>query len=447
MKRKMLTGILIAGGLVCLTVICLALFTNPVVIPFTGERTGEPDGEIRMTARFPVYDESCEYMTVIIENGSSEVAEFGEAWYLEKYVLGSWMDVPRKEDYVVVSILRILNPGGKYAFDCRLTGFIGDIEKGRYRIIKEINGSTYTAEFEIGESEITAESPFGYEPAARLGYDKVRADRDGACGLYEDEIVNEDRLIAFLEETQVNGLQAQIRLYTRSDDGKMYYTDIVKLKHPVYRVTTWEQDAVDAVRLKLFSSSDINAFGEYKPKLEELIQVHYYDSLVTDGKAVWLSAYSDLRDIAPDKDDLCIVPEKYASDAVKDWIKNSFAMQTEELTYSVWNKDGSRKASAKMESEFYKDWQNTYFISIYNDYGYSTKGYTCGIQNGIFEMNKDGGIREFLWTDEKTVMMRAEDGKGNYYYEFYDTEEEKRLSYTVTENGYRIENGEVIIEE
>jgi len=448
MMKKMHVILVAASAALLVCGFLVMQFSHPFAVPFTGSDVSDSSGGIVMTAQFPVYDKSCESITVVIENNSGESAEFGNAWHLEKNILGSWMSVPRDGEYVIESILHTIQPGGKYAFDCRLTWFIGDLEEGHYRIVKEINSEKFAAEFVIGESRITVGTPYGYEPAPSLGYDKVRADRDGACGIYEDGIVNEENLIEFLETSMIPGLGGQLRLYSRSEDGKMYFTDIVKLKHPVYRVTTWEQHAVDAVRLKMFSSSDINAFGKYGPMMEELIDVRYYNSLVTDGKSLWLSAYSDLRGTEPDIDDLCILPAEYVTDSVRDWIENDFTMQSEELICAKWNRDGSRKAHFKVDPDTDdEESRRRYFVSIYNDYGISTRGFTCGVGENVFKLYGKGGVRELVWADDTVVMMRAEDGNGKNYYEFYDTENEERLSYTITDGGYRIENGEIIIEE
>ena len=146
MKKKM--WIPIAAIVV---VIAAVLFSGPVVVPFTGERTSDADGGIVMTAQFPVYDKSCDRLSVIIENNSDITAEFGDDWYLEKYVLGSWMNVPRSGEYYVNSILRILQPGGKFAFECGLKSFIGELDNGKYRILNKFNAETYSSEFEIGD--------------------------------------------------------------------------------------------------------------------------------------------------------------------------------------------------------------------------------------------------------------------------------------------------------
>lgn len=446
MKKKIMTAAVIflltalAGTGACM------LFFRPLVVPFTGADADEQNGDIGMHVLFPVSDKSCEYVTVVIENGSGERIEFGDAWFLEKNVLGCWMQVQRKGDYIVESILRVLQPGGKYAFDCWLTGFQGEIEDGEYRIVKEISGQTYAAEFSIGESEITLLSPFGYEPAVSLGYSVADAKEDGACGLTENGVGNEENLLSFLEASQIHGLQAQVRFYEEKDDGELYFADVVKLKSGAYRVIRWEQKEVDRIRMKMYASSDSHAFEKYRPEIDAHIDMKYYSYLVTDGKAIWLSAYSDLRDTEPDSYDLCLVPQEYVSDDVRNWIDSEFTMQTEELEYSVWNSDGTRRAHTRVNPDD-EDHRSRYFIGIYNERGYETRGYTCGVNRDAFDPGKKGGFCEFVWTDAITVMARADDGKGNYYYEFYDTEDEERLSYTVSQYDYMIEDGEIVIPE
>ena len=163
-------------------IVLFSIFANPMVIPLNqNDRLGmNGDSDIIVSVEFPVYDKSCEYVTLLIENKGDKSIQFGDDWSLEKKVLGSWMNVPFRENVGFNSILRILEPGKTFAASCYLTIFNGDIGNGEYRIIKKIDTITYSAEFQIGESQITEKSPFGYTPVNFMGYDLEDAVGEGA---------------------------------------------------------------------------------------------------------------------------------------------------------------------------------------------------------------------------------------------------------------------------
>lgn len=450
MKKKIVIPAVTILAVILLALFAWLFFFRPLVIPFYNAGNGQTDsgGSVTMSVEFPVYDKSCEYVTLLIENGSSEPIEFGDGWSLEKNVLGSWMHVPFRPDVGVNSILRILQPGETYADDCWLTLFYGTLEDGEYRIVKELGDTQYYAGFAIGESEITVESPFGYVPLGyqMIGYDAERAQADGACMYDDGKLGNEENFLAFLRSSQIRGKQAQVRLYEKvNEKGDILITDVTRLRSGAYRVIIWDQPTYDRVKMSILSSSDIRASEKYASELEEAVTIRYYSYLVTDGSEIRLSDYSDITKGEPSDNDLLLVPKESISDDVKQWMKHEYEVPAE-FTYSVWNREGTRCVHTNPLAKD-SDERRSYYVNQFSEHGTGTRGMTYGLHQDLFRDTKNSRIVEFVWQDEHTLMVAADDGSGMLYYEFRDTDTDERLSCTRSQYDYVIKDGEILIPE
>ena len=131
--------------------VAFLVFFRPMVIP--GRNSGEAsEGGISLSTQFPVYDSSCDYVTLVIGNHSGDAVEFGRPWKLEKKVLGQWSEVPFGE-IAFTSEAIWLTDGGSWAQKCSLTPFVGSVGDGEYRIAKKIGDGIHYAEFKIGEGD------------------------------------------------------------------------------------------------------------------------------------------------------------------------------------------------------------------------------------------------------------------------------------------------------
>ena len=132
-----------------------------------------PEG-LTMELERVIYDPSVERMTYFIRNDTEEKIWMGADEYgLQQWKDGWWRDLTWKEGMVSTLDAAILQPGGTVALTCWIGRFMDTSETGRYRLKKEIKVYTdmegvreneiYTlyAEFEIGESIYTAETPYG----------------------------------------------------------------------------------------------------------------------------------------------------------------------------------------------------------------------------------------------------------------------------------------------
>lgn len=406
---KRIRRFLLLAALFLIGVIVFLVFFRPMVIP--GKNSGEPsDGWISLTTQFPVYDKSCDHVTLVIGNHSGDAVEFGRPWKLEKKVLGQWSEVPFGE-IAFTSEAIWLTDGGSWAQNCYLTHFIGSIGDGEYRIIKEIGDGTYYAEFEIGESVITAETPFGHEKLENLSLDPDRIPQNAVSA----EEGNTEELTAFLNAWYTSGLRYQMRSAYRGDEGQIVIEDVTILDDGKI---LWQCDTRRAPN------------GTITQK--------YYSNIVTDGERLYLSDWNEYRGDGSERVLLNFTLPADAAEKAVNAVKNS---GTRETTLSRWSKDGIHNA-----------------IIIRNEIGV-THHYKDGGQMGkmisVTTDNLENPQRmqyvDLQWTDDANLMVMVLTNPGSqspwYYYEFINTEMDFTLSYTTSSYGYRWVNDHIEIPE
>ena len=129
------------------------------------------ESAVRMYTQFPVYDKDIDRIQVIIENGGETNLNYGVEWAMEVQQGGSWKQIPYAEGYAWIQPLISLMPAGTYSYYVSMDMLDYDLKDGTYRVVKEISGEVYTAEFMIGKSTVSADSPFGYVPLEELPED------------------------------------------------------------------------------------------------------------------------------------------------------------------------------------------------------------------------------------------------------------------------------------
>lgn len=390
-------------------VIVFLVFFRPMVIP--GKNSGEPsDGWISLTTQFPVYDKSCDHVTLVIGNHSGDAVEFGRPWKLEKKVLGQWSEVPFGE-IAFTSEAIWLTDGGSWAQNCYLTHFIGSIGDGEYRIVKEIGDGIYYAEFKIGESVITAETPFGHEKLENLSLDPDVIPQNTVSA----EEGNTEELTAFLNAWYASGLRYQLRSAYRGDEGHMVIEDVTILADSKI---LWQCDTRRAPN------------GSITQK--------YYSNIVTDGERLYLSDWNEYRGDGSERVLLNFtLPEEDGNAAVK-CVEEHGIRQT---LLTRWSEDGMFEGSI--------------FDSGIGFTQYYENGGSSGRMIDISRENLPDPDRfeyvDLQWTKDNLlmVMVRTDSlfSSPMYYYEFIDPAEEKTVSHTTSQYEYRRENGEIIIPE
>jgi len=373
-----------------------------------GELAGT-DG-IVMTTQFPVYDKSIQEIQVVIENSSASTAEFGSQWSLEVRQGDTWMEIPFIPDMSWTMPLYLLNPNGTWTFTVHTSALDYTLKDGEYRVVKKIGDTVYAAPFKIGESMITAQSPYGYAPLDTLPKDYTweAAAADGVIVYHLDGTVdNAKRVEIFFKEYQI-GMDTQLRFASFTDEGHIVLTDLFAENiSGGYRIR-WTQDSTRGLN---YDSSQTKET--------------YYSRLVTDGKSFFLSNHTFYTDNA-----LLLYELSAASLGNPQWTqKIEQSMAASHIRLAVWSPDGSRSlsVSAAYPLEFY--------TNIYSDEGSS--GYTS-------TLSVDGpitAIREIVWENNSKAMFVCDTAQdGVIYYAFYDTDAETVTSYTSSFYDYFIDS-------
>lgn len=121
--------------------------------PYTSANIN-PNPNIVLRTDRDTYPESTESAELIIENQTNEKIEYGTSWQIETLQNGKWVQIPFRDNIAITLIGIVLSPGQA---DQITLPFSGDmlkvsLAKGTYRIIKNIDGGIYAAEFRIIDS-------------------------------------------------------------------------------------------------------------------------------------------------------------------------------------------------------------------------------------------------------------------------------------------------------
>ena len=382
------------------------------------EKDLNPNTGIKLQAVYPVYDESCEYISYKLENGSADSIEFGSYFQIERQVGRRWVAVKADMPIGFTDILYIAMPGTVRYETCYLGAYRSAIKAGRYRIVREINGDWYTAEFEIGESPITAQTPHGFVPLQDLpdAYTPEQAAADGVVIIRENEIVNAEAMSAFFSEWTHLGFRGQLRVMHETGGGWVL-TDLIlgDSRDTNFRVTLRTDDR--------------------RPEVSGAVQTSYYSFFhLEEDNCLWLSNYRDFEthketDQLPDQGIVLYAyhgsVELFGGTQLPEQITSLIDdTYNKEMTprMIVWSPDGKIKASASQEDEL---WLST------EGWGTVWGGEHSGMP-----------IVDLRWQDANTLMVAAEsDESGIYLYEFFHIDAEdmksiRTISYTYSSHSY-----------
>ena len=88
-------------------------------------------------------------VVIIIKNETDSDIETGTAFSIDKKVNGKWMKLKTKHDTFWNLISIIIPSNSEREFEYNWEDMYGKLEKGTYRLIKEINSKKIAVEFEL----------------------------------------------------------------------------------------------------------------------------------------------------------------------------------------------------------------------------------------------------------------------------------------------------------
>ena len=206
--------------------------TKPEPRPVQEEVEGEtlppeimaPEG-LTMEMEHAVYDPSVERYTYFVRNDTDKpTGMFGEPYWVQRLEDGQWRSLEAAGGIAFTSIGYALQPGEVMALTCWMGAFSEERTPGRYRLVKQIEDElgrenyTLCAEFEIGESIYTADSPYGFSPLEEvtLPYAAPAPSASAVVFAY-DGVENIEVVETFIQKS---GLGVACQLRTVQDYGE-----------------------------------------------------------------------------------------------------------------------------------------------------------------------------------------------------------------------------------
>ena len=378
----------------------------------------DTSGDITFTTQYPVYGKDMEQIAGFIQNNTDQEFVYGAEYAVEKLVEGTWYQLPFPENSGWNAIGYILSPEGKNTEYVSLSFVDYTFTDGTYRILKQIGDKKYAAEFKLGESPVTAETPYGFKKLQDLDrdYGKEQAIQDGAVVITYEEIINADRIKTFVENVSDN-VTAMLRVVQYTIEGEPIITDI-----------TYVVDRENYYRVSTDNSRD-NFAGSGKGISEAI-----YSYMITDGDAVYLSNHASWKQ-ENEEDALLLLHDP------KDEIWEDLVPMVQEMT------DNRLKWNSAVYKLFSPDGKaNVMLTDEPMEFGYNTEGYgeTRKVEN---KLDMAVGIEEVLWVDGNTLLFVCSTDSDMKYYEFFDITTRSVISYTASMHDYTIKDGEVIIPE
>lgn len=359
----------------------------------------EPVGEPPVTVKTPVsmelehaiYDPSVERFTYFIHNDSGEAVEFGEEYAIQRWENGAWQALKAKGDTAWNAIAYGLQPGGTMARTCGFGMYKEKPTAGRYRLVKAVGGETLYAEFELGESIYTSNTPYGFEALEMLPLDYSAANASGMDMLFtNDGVTNGGAAEEFLHKV---GMGASCQLRTVQDYGENapMVTDIIYEK--------------DCFLWRMWSGGDI---------IEKR-----FSYIVTDGADLYLANGADWENtLAYGSDKTLLLPEGAETLLAAAEEQMKARLEGDITRYQVWWSD---ETAGGLWSAGLWDGEPTTFSVSWHSSGGGGWGSSFNLQNwdGL-----ETAIRALAWQADGKLLLTCDTVNGGVSRLCFDPESE-----------------------
>ena len=378
-------------------------------------------GDIILSTQHQVYGKDIERITCFIQNKTDKEYTYGQYYAIEKLLNDTWYKIPFIHNETWFLLAHIANPKSTVTEYVNLTFSDYTFTDGTYRIIKKIDDKNYYAKFELGESNITASTPYGFEDIRKLkkNYSREQAIADGAVVITNKGIENSKMIGSFIENVSRN-TTSMLRIMQFTTEGSIIVTDIT------YHDQRIGQDS----HFTLCTNELSDKFDGQAKGISETI----YSYMITDGSSIYLSNYAqwNKNNYA---DNICIV-EDLKNDAWKDTVSLVEKMTEKRL---MWNATTYKLFSPEVT-------KNVILTKNPLEFGYSSKdsGEMRYIEN---KMGLAVKIDEVIWVNDNTLLLVCKTNSDMKYFEFFDTKSRSLISYKASVHDYYFKDGEIIIPE
>lgn len=355
------------------------------------ESASEPGASVHLETEHEVYDPSVTGYTYFITNGTGEILEFGEPYGLQRWENGQWQDLTMKSNSGFNAIGYALQPGGSMALTFGFGLFKENPRAGFYRLVKPIGDETYYAEFELGESIYTDETPYGFATLEDLSPDysaETASEMDvvfTAGGVTNDGVVEE-----FLHKVGL-GVDCQLRTVQDQNESAVMVIDVI-YENDYFLWRMWSEGYVTEKR---------------------------FSYIVTDGEAIYLSNGADWQSTQTyDSDKVFLVPEgtlEWLIPKVEEMTANR--LEGSSTRYKIWSEDnGEGVWSVGLPED-----EPTGFFAEWHSAGGGGRGSSYDLQNwdGL-----ETTIREIEWQEDRVLQLTCDTAAGETSVLYFDAESE-----------------------
>lgn len=225
----------------------------------------------------PVYSKDIDLIIYTITNQTEKEAMYGAEFAIEIQIGRNWYVCPFIDHFGWAMMGMSLFAGETRAGGVNTEVLRHELIDGSYRIIKEISDVLYCAEFEIGDSTISAETPFGFAPLDSLpsDYSITQAIENGDYVIAENEVYNAEKLQQFIDNIGLS-IRSCLRFTTLTTDGEVIVTDYIfnhnsrgrfRILHDTTRATggsgVIEEYAYSYLSIKEISGTEYLCFSNY----------------------------------------------------------------------------------------------------------------------------------------------------------------------------------------
>ena len=317
-----------------------------------------PEMDMELFLEHPVYDLSLTRYTYFIRNNDTEAAEFGVDYALQRREGDTWKDLTFRENAAFNAIGYGLEPGDTMALTCGFDLFEEEPEAGDYRLVKNVGGRTLYAEFELGDSPYTAETPYGFTPLEDLPE------------IYDADTAAEADVVYTNDGVQ-NGAAVEEFIYK------------VRLNVPCQLRTVQDYGENSAM---LIDAIYENGHFLWRMRQGDDVAEQRFSYIVTDGTDLYLSNGADWETAEryAGKELAWLVPMQTAGpelvSAVEKMTEERLAANT--ARYRVWSADGQWDA-------FLTENPTEFFASYHDKRG--------GGRGGMYDLRNWDGLETAIW--------------------------------------------------
>ncbi len=361
--------------------------------------------DVEFYTQHTVYDKDIKRIAYMIENHTALELNYGYHDKLEVFLNGEWYEIPLHRD--IDDTAMTLRANGKIGDVFYWNKEEYDLPEGKYRMIKELNDFVdgvagefgkrrYYAVFEIGDSQYTNDTPYGYDKLEHLPkeYTQQMAIKNDDVVLIEGgKSINTGNIQYFMEDVAL-GLPSFLRITRYLKNGDVIITDL--------EYTNWGSAWTKGFGYEYYYTCDSTRTKN------NTIATEVYPYMITDGNNAYLSHWSSWEN-----------KQKYQGESVKYLFSKSNGQLAENAIKQIENDMKERMNTQGAEYKMLKRGKEYHDCDTF--YFRKEKSTEYILQMERNKGRKNPQITDIKWYDEgKFLIKLVSDDRKEGYRALYD---------------------------